>query len=540
MRKMQQNYRICGKCNKICVQAIDFFYLARYNGIDNFCKRTQNKQARCVMEFNKEVYSPIMQNYLEKADALKPELKTQTVEAVGDFGEMKNKDVKIFDFGNHFVGYVKIRFSCTSGKIDAPIALAVTFAETKTDLKYVDPLEMQGSISGGWVQQEFIRVEDFPCDYVFERRYACRYVQVLCIGSSSSFKFSIDKVEMLECTSANKEVPTLGRNEEEKKMDEVSIRTLRSCMQDVFEDGPKRDRRLWLGDLRLQALVNYETYQNYDLVKRCLYLFAGLLDDVGRVPGSVFTKPVNRPGSIMFDYPLLFIPTLYEYMVASNDKKTAEELYEIALLQMEIAKSKEDEKGLISEEKVREWCFIDWTYGLDKVSCGQAVYIYALKYLVLLSKALGKDCGAFQAEIERVSKASIDKYFDKNLGLFVGKDGQISYAMNVWFCLANVLDRETNRVILQNLEKVENAIKPVTPYMYHYYVQALIDCGESEKAYHVIMNYWGGMVKMGANTFFEVYNPENPMECPYRNVALLSQCHAWSCTPSYFLRKYYK
>lgn len=28
------------------------------------------------------------------------------------------------------------------------------------------------------------------------------------------------------------------------------------CMQSVFEDGPKRDRRLWLGDLRLQALAS--------------------------------------------------------------------------------------------------------------------------------------------------------------------------------------------------------------------------------------------------------------------------------------------
>ena len=491
------------------------------------------------MEFKKDEYSPKMQNFLEKADALKPVIKTQTVEAQGDFGEMKSKDTKIFDFGNHFVGYVKIRLSVKSGKIDAPIALVVTFGETKTDLKYVDPLEMQGSISGGWVQQEFIRVEDFPCEYTFERRYACRYVQVLCVGSSSSFQFSIDKVEMLECTSANKEVPARGRNEEEKKMDEISIRTLRSCMQDVFEDGPKRDRRLWLGDLRLQALVNYETYQNYDLVKRCLYLFAGLLDDDGRVPGSVFTKPVNRPGSIMFDYPLLFVPTLYEYMEASGDRKTAEELYEIALLQIEIAKSKEDEAGLISEEKVKQWCFIDWTYGLDKVSCGQAVYIYALKYMVLLSKALGKDYSAFEEEAAKASKAAIDKYFDKKLGLFVGKGGQLSYAMNVWFCLANVMDEATNRAILHNVEKQENVIKPVTPYMYHYYVQALIDCGEKEKAYELIMNYWGGMVKTGANTFFEVYNPENPMESPYRNVALLSQCHAWSCTPSYFLRKYY-
>ena len=32
-----------------------------------------------------------------------------------------------------------------------------------------------------------------------------------------------------------------------------------------------------MGDLRLQALANYETYQMNDMVKGCLYLFAALL-----------------------------------------------------------------------------------------------------------------------------------------------------------------------------------------------------------------------------------------------------------------------
>ncbi|WP_390580761.1 hypothetical protein [Paenibacillus illinoisensis] len=42
-------------------------------------------------------------------------------------------------------------------------------------------------------------------------------------------------------------------------IDRVAVQT-RDCMQSVFEDCPKRDRRLWIGDLRLQALVNYETF----------------------------------------------------------------------------------------------------------------------------------------------------------------------------------------------------------------------------------------------------------------------------------------
>jgi hypothetical protein len=49
-----------------------------------------------------------------------------------------------------------------------------------------------------------------------------------------------------------------------------------NCMQEVFEDGPKRDRRLWLGDLRLQALVNDVTFGHHDLVRRCLYLLPAI------------------------------------------------------------------------------------------------------------------------------------------------------------------------------------------------------------------------------------------------------------------------
>ena len=42
----------------------------------------------------------------------------------------------------------------------------------------------------------------------------------------------------------------------------IAVNTLKNCMQRVFEDGPKRDRRLWIGDLRLEALANYYTFEN--------------------------------------------------------------------------------------------------------------------------------------------------------------------------------------------------------------------------------------------------------------------------------------
>jgi hypothetical protein len=73
-------------------------------------------------------------------------------------------------------------------------------------------------------------------------------------------------------------------------------------------------------------------------------------------------------------------------------------------------------------------------------------------------------------------------------------------------------------------------------YLYHYYIEALMKCGRNEEALRVIRSFWGGMIAEGADTFWEVYMPENKNFSPYGSVAILSYCHAWSCTPAYFLR----
>jgi hypothetical protein len=104
--------------------------------------------------------------------------------------------------------------------------------------------------------------------------------------------------------------------------------------------------------------------------------------------------------------------------------------------------------------------------------------------------------------------------------------------------LAGVLNKNESAALLNKLSDFE-VIPPVTPYMYHHYVQALINSGESKKAHQVMSEYWNGMVKDGADTFYELYNPSNPNESPYGSPVVNSYCHAWSCTPSYFLRKYF-
>ena len=80
------------------------------------------------------------------------------------------------------------------------------------------------------------------------------------------------------------------------------------------------------------------------------------------------------------------------------------------------------------------------------------------------------------------------------------------------------------------------AVRPNTPYLHHYMLEAMVTCGMQQEALRLIEEYWGGMVKAGADTFWEAYDPKNSLFSPYGDIHSNSFCHAWSCTPAYFLR----
>ena len=60
-----------------------------------------------------------------------------------------------------------------------------------------------------------------------------------------------------------------------------------------------------------------------------------------------------------------------------------------------------------------------------------------------------------------------------------------------------------------------------------------------DKAKEKICSYWGEMVSDGADCFYELYDPNDKKMSPYGSRVINSYCHAWSGTPSYFIRKYF-
>ena len=480
--------------------------------------------------------------FLEIAEALKPVLHEQEAAPVPcSWGGLSRGDTALFDLGNHHVGYLTLHLGFSGSHPDAPAWLRVRFAEHLRDLE--ERVEdYNGWISRGWIQEEAIHVDVLPAVIELPRRYACRYIQVEVLDVSSKYRLTIPSVSFRSVTSAddNRLMALNSGDDFLDRLDAVACRTLRGCMHEVFEDGPKRDRRLWLGDLRLQALACYGTYGGQDLVKRCLHLFAGSTLEGGRVGACLFIQPeVEVDDTVMFDYSLLFIPTLLDYWKATGDMETLRALWPTALRQIELSQERFDETGLVQDSDVLGWCYTDWNLALNKQASAQGCYLYCVKAGIEIADALGEQETKMRlSEDYCAKKAAARQLWSEKQGFFTsGADKQVSWASQVWMVLGGAAGPEEGAALLERLETASHAEKMVTPYMYHNYVDALLAVDRQEKALEVLRSYWGGMLEAGADTFWELYNPENPDESPYGGTIVNSYCHAWSCARAYFLRQ---
>ncbi|RCX17893.1 alpha-L-rhamnosidase-like protein [Anaerobacterium chartisolvens] len=452
-------------------------------------------------------------------------------------------DKFILDFGAHEVGYLTMKIRPVGSPPDAPLRLKLIFGEMPCEVK--EPFsEYNGWISSSWLQEEIINIDILPQVLSLPRRYSFRYLKAEVIDTSPKYKVSFDEIYCKTVTSADlsavKELPSMI-DKELIEIDRVSIKTLQDCMQEVFEDGPKRDRRLWIGDLRLQAIANYKTFKNYDLVKRCLYLFAGITRQDGQISSCLFIEPeVTADNTFLYDYSLLFVDCLYSYYKATGDMETLKDLWESAYRQIEIALERLDENNIERDDN-EWWAFIDWHEDLNKQTPAQAVLIYCMKRALKLSEELDfKEKDFLKEKVNQVSAAAITYLWDKEKGFFVsGKTKQISWASQIWMVLAEVLTKEENEALMERLFEKQPKLKLTTPYAYHHLVDALILTGKKDFAIEQIKAYWGEMIKDGADTFWELYNPEDKNYSPYGSNLINSYCHAWSCTPTYFIRNYF-
>ena len=131
--------------------------------------------------------------------------------------------------------------------------------------------------------------------------------------------------------------------------------------------------------------------------------------------------------------------------------------------------------------------------------------------------------------------------FDSIFYLNLTGEAVTRYA-NMFASFYGYLSPEQQTAIKQSVLLNDQILKITTPYMRFYELEALCVMGEQEEVMRQMKAYWGGMLREGATTFWEKYNPEEQgtehlqmYGRPYGK----SLCHAWGASPIYLLGRYY-
>ena len=316
----------------------------------------------------------------------------------------------------------------------------------------------------------------------------------------------------------------------------VAVRTMQLCSREFILDGIKRDRWLWGADVYQSSLMHYYSFFDAKSIKRSMIALFGK---------SPFSLYINH----IMDYTFLWIICFDDYYRHSGDEKFARENCYKAFEMMEHCLGRRDGNGLM-DSRPEDWVFVDWA-DLDnsgEVCCEQMLLVAAIKRCVMLSEEFGyKDKAERYRAIYEETAAKLERFWlgDKKgytYSMRDGKpDGKILMHPNIFAVLFDLCDEERKQIIKENVLENPEIPKIVTPYMRFYELAALCRIGETKYVMKETVNYWGAMIKEGATTFWERYDPKETGAEKYAMYGRKygkSLCHAWGATPLYIIGRY--
>lgn len=314
----------------------------------------------------------------------------------------------------------------------------------------------------------------------------------------------------------------------------VATYTLHLNSREVFLDGIKRDRWAWCGDAYQSILMNFYSFYNKQIDERTLTFLLG-------------KEPFNMHINHIVDYTFYWFISLYEHYTYFGDIDYIKSVYSKAKKLMQFVLDNKADSGFI-EKKDKNTTFIDWGEFSHEgaLAVAQILFHKALTVMQFFAVKLGDNSGAelYAREAEILYNKIFSTFWNKEKGIFMHNavDGKITnqatrYA-NIFALLYGYLEGDKKESVIAALKGTElPAI--ITPYAKMYELAALALAGECEFVLRQISEYWGGMIDMGATTFWELYDPKvEDQFSMYGRKFGKSYCHAWGASPLYIIGRY--
>src|SRR5690606_31389645 len=150
----------------------------------------------------------------------------------------------------------------------------------------------------------------------------------------------------------------------------------------------------------------------------------------------------------------------------------------------------------------------------------------------------------YRAIQKELKKKLFDWYWNEDKQALVHSriDGKqtdhVTRYANMFGIFFNYFNDQQKQGVKKNVLLNDAIPEITTPYMRFYELEALCALGEQPYVLNEIKDYWGGMLKLGATSFWEEYNPAKKGTDHYSMYGRKfgkSLCHAWGASPMYLL-----
>ncbi|MBR5850392.1 MAG: alpha-rhamnosidase [Alistipes sp.] len=329
-------------------------------------------------------------------------------------------------------------------------------------------------------------------------------------------------------------------DEELNRIWEIGAYTMHLTTREFFIDGIKRDRWVWSGDAVQSYLMNYYLFFDSECVKRTTWLLRG-------------KDPVTAHTNTIMDYTFYWFIGIYDYYMYTGDLAFVKQIYPRMQTMMEYVLGRTNRNGMV-EGMTGDWVFVDWADGfLDKkgeLAIEQVLLCKSLETMALCASLaeVEEDVATYEQLAAELRAKLMPAFWSEAKQAMVHNriDGVQSESVtryaNMFATFFGYLTPAQQEQIKHSVLLNDEVLKITTPYMRFYELEALCVMGEQEAVMGEMKAYWGGMLREGATSFWEKYNPsEQGVEhlAMYGRPYGKSLCHAWGASPIYLLGKYY-
>jgi alpha-L-rhamnosidase len=423
------------------------------------------------------------------------------------------------DFGRQTFGYIRLHDIEGAGKA------RLVYGESREEAQDFEHCE---------TFDEIVLSDNEDQEFTVQHSRAMRYVRItweenVSIGRASLlYEFlPIEYRGSFRCS-----------NDTMNRIWDIAAYTLHLNTREFFLDGLKRDRWVWSGDAYQSYLMNYYLFFDLPVTRRTIVALRG-------------KDPVEHHLNTILDYSLYWFMGLEDYYRYTGDLEFIREQYGQMIGLMEYCLSRTNDNGML-EGQSGDWVFVDWA-DMEKegeLSFEQMLFCLSLETVSRFAELLGDEetTDTYRAMAVKLRKDVQDTFWDEEQEAFIHRringviDPFVTKHPNILALLYGFLSPEKKEAIKRQV--ILNPAVPAitTPYMRFYELAAMCEIGEHSFVLEEMLRYWGGMLNLGATSFWEEYDPHATLPEQYAMYGRKygkSLCHAWGASPLYLTGKYF-